>query len=172
MLPVEPEALAQPQVDFVPATVEIEGITVEFLQLVSDGSWVLACAAVSSNEVKILPGAATLDSPAWGELFVAEEADDRTFRELAEDTGKEVRSVYVYLEEFDHAGQYFLDHSVEAERTILYSGSSLPEPIAGPATFHWTIQVYTVDLETGNLTPSATETIPVTITPVAASESR
>lgn len=69
MLPVEPEALAQPQVDFVPATVEIEGITVEFLQLVSDGSGVLACAAVSSDEVKILPGAATLDSPAWGGAF-------------------------------------------------------------------------------------------------------
>lgn len=166
MLPVEPQALAQPQVIFEPATVEIDGVTVEFLQLVSDGSWILTCAAVASNEVLILPGAATLDRPAWGEIFVAEEADGRTFRELAENAGKEMRSVYVYLEEFDQAGQYFLDHSIEAERTILYSGCSLPEPISEPAIFYWTIQVYTVDLETGKLTHSATETMPVTVTPV------
>lgn len=166
MLPVEPQALAQPQVIFEPATVEIDGVTVEFLQLVSDGSWILTCAAVASDEVLILPGAATLDRPAWGEIFVAEEADGRTFRELAENAGKEMRSVYVYLEEFDQAGQYFLDHSIEAERTILYSGCSLPEPISEPAIFYWTIQVYTVDLETGKLTHSATETIPVTVTPV------
>ena len=166
MLPVEPQALAQPQVIFEPATVEIDGVTVEFLQLVSDGSWILTCAAVASDEVLILPGAATLDRPAWGEIFVAEEADGRTFRELAENAGKEMRSVYVYLEEFDQAGQYFLDHSIEAERTILYSGCSLPEPISEPAIFYWTIQVYTVDLETGKLTLSATETIPVTVTPV------
>ena len=166
MLPVEPQALAQPQVIFEPASVEIDGVTVEFLQLVSDGSWFLTCAAVASDEVLILPGAATLDRPAWGEIFVAEEADGRTFRELAENAGKEMRSVYVYLEEFDQAGQYFLDHSIEAERTILYSGCSLPEPISEPAIFYWTIQVYTVDLETGKLTHSATETIPVTVTPV------
>lgn len=166
MLPVEPQALAQPQVIFEPATVEIDGVTVEFLQLVSDGSWILTCAAVASDEVLILPGAATLDRPAWGEIFVAEEADGRTFRELAENAGKEMRSIYVYLEEFDQAGQYFLDHSIEAERTILYSGCSLPEPISEPAIFYWTIQVYTVDLETGKLTHSATETIPVTVTPV------
>ena len=166
MLPVEPQALAQPQVIFEPATVEIDGVTVEFLQLVSDGSWILTCAAVASDEVLILPGAATLDRPAWGEIFVAEEADGRTFRELAENAGKEMRSVYVYLEEFDQAGQYFLDHSIEAERTILYSGCSLPEPISEPAIFYWTIQVYTVDLETGKLTHSATETMPVTVTPV------
>lgn len=140
MLPVEPQALAQPQVIFEPATVEVDGVTVEFLQLVSDGSWILTCAAATSDEVLILPGAATLDRPAWGEILVAEEADDRTFREFAENIGKEMRSVYVYLEEFDQAGQYFLDHSIEAERTILYSGCSLPEPISEPATFHWTIQ--------------------------------
>lgn len=72
MLPVEPQALAQSQVVFDPATVEVEGITVDFLQLVSDGSWILTCAAVASDEVLILPGAATLDRPAWGEIFVAE----------------------------------------------------------------------------------------------------
>lgn len=69
MLPVEPQALAQPQEVFDPATVEVEGITVDFLQLVSDGSWILTCAAGASDEVLILPGAAMLDRPAWGGRF-------------------------------------------------------------------------------------------------------
>lgn len=69
MLPVEPQVLAQPQEVFDPATVEVEGITVDFLQLVSDGSWILTCAVGASDEVLILPGAAMLDRPAWGGDF-------------------------------------------------------------------------------------------------------
>lgn len=96
MLPVEPQALAQPQVIFEPATVEVDGVTVEFLQLVSDGSWILTCAAATSDEVLILPGAATLDRPAWGEILVAEEADDRIKENLRKIcTTEEMRKIEV-----------------------------------------------------------------------------
>lgn len=170
-LPIEPEALAHAQYTFTPETVELCGVEVRFEQLVCDGSWVLACATASAEDIMILPGAATLDRPACGDIFVPEGADTRTFCQVARDTGREVLSVYVYLEEFDGmGGGYFLDHSISEDKTVLYSGTQLPQPADAPIDMHWTVQVYAVNLDTNRLTPIETASLPVTVTPILPEE--
>ena len=144
----------------------MDDIKISFTQLVCDGDWVLTCASASSDQVLILPGAATLDRPACGEIFVSEQADDRSFLALAQATGREVRSVYVYLEEFDSYGQYFLDHSIQSDKAILYSGCCLPSPLEKTETLHWTIQIYSVDMSTNKLTLIDSKELPVLVSPI------
>lgn len=165
LLPIQPAALENPQTSFTPSTAEIEDIKIEFAQVACDGEWILTCALASSEQVFLLPGGATLDRPACGENFVPEGADDRTFREAAQAAGKEIRSVYVYLEEFDSYGQYFLDHSIQDGKTVLYSGCCLPESSEEPLQLHWTVQIYSVNPDTAKLTFMRSETFPVTVVP-------
>ena len=165
-LPIQADALENSQLSFTPSTIEIGDITIEFVQIACDGDWILTCALASSDKVLLLPGGATLERPACGEIFVSiEKNDNRSFLELAQDTGLEIRSVYVYLKEFDHYGLYFLDHSIQSDKTILYSGCCLPNTLEESALLNWTVQVYSVNLHTNKLTLMEDKEVPVVVLP-------
>lgn len=164
-LPIQAAALEHSQTSFTPSTVEVGDIKIEFTQVACDGDWILTCAVISSDSVLLLPGGATLERPACGEIFVSAEAEDCSFLELAQATGKEIRSVYVYLKEFDSYGLYFLDHSIQTDKTILYSGCCLPDTLEESAQLHWTVQIYSVDLDTNKLTLMDSEEFPLMVLP-------
>ncbi len=164
-LPVGTAALEQAQTSFVSTVVEVGEIKIEFKQVVCDGDWILTCAFASSDQVLLLPGGATLERPACGEIFVSAEAAKASFLELTQATGREIRSVYVYLKEFDSYGLYFLDHSIQDDQTVLYSGCCLPTTLKEPTELHWTVQIYAVNMDTNQLTLMESEEFPVLIVP-------
>lgn len=164
-LPIQAAALEHAQTSFTPSTVEVDDIEIEFKQVACDGDWILTCAVASSDTVLLLPGGATLERPACGEIFAPAEAETCSFLELAQATGKEMRSVYVYLKEFDSYGLYFLDHSIQADKTVLYSGCCLPDAIEEPEQLHWTVQIYSVNLDTNKLTLMDSKEFPVMVLP-------
>lgn len=164
-LPIQAAALDHAQTAFTPSTVEVGDIEIEFKQVACDGDWILTCAVASSDTVLLLPGGATLERPACGEIFAPAEVETCSFLELAQATGKEMRSVYVYLKEFDSYGLYFLDHSIQADKTVLYSGCCLPDAIEEPEQLHWTVQIYSVNLNTNKLTLMDSKEFPVRVLP-------
>lgn len=97
----------------------------------------------------------------WGENL---NTDTRTFLEAAKEEGKRLISVYAYPKEFEEEGAYSLDHLQLADGNPLLL-SSCPGTLNDSTIFlTFTIQLYEVNLETGDSSLVETYEIPVTAT--------
>ena len=153
--------------DFAPQTADCGQVQVCFREVLYDGQWLYAAASVSPTEPNatlILPGDSESGEPLSGRYFAEKALDTRSYQAAAQEDGKQLLAVYVYLKEFDEMGEYFLD-SYQAEETILFSGA----PVAGgsePITLTWTVQLYEVDIQTGKYRFLSESTYPMTIKPM------
>ncbi len=97
----------------------------------------------------------------WGENL---NTDTRTFLEAAKEEGKRLISVYAYPKEFEEEGAYSLDHLQLADGNPLLLSSCPGTLNDSTISLTFTIQLYEVNLETGDSSLVETYEIPVTAT--------
>lgn len=162
------KALAQLQIPFFWQNIECEDITVGMKEILYDGQWLYTAAAVQPKDTRktlIMPGSAEMGDKVAGDNGEGIRINYRTYKQIAEEEGKQLLSVYVYIKEFDSLGAYFLDHfQIENEMSVLLSGARLA---GGDVTVqvHWVIQVYQVDLVTGKYTMQQEVEYPIIVKP-------
>ena len=157
------------QMDFTPQEADCGQIHVKFQEILYDGQWLYATASISPQEpetVLIIPGDAECGDPVAGYYDEKVRVDDRSFKAVAKDEGKQLLAVYAYIKEFDNKGAYFMDHFQEANDTsILMSGAQLAGGNSS-VDVTWTIQIYDVDLKTGKHSFLNEYLFPITVQPL------
>lgn len=121
-------------------------------------------AVPASDDVMIKPADASNDDNVcgnWGENL---NTDTRTFLGAAKEDGKRLISVYAYPKEFEEEGSYSLDHLQLADGNPLLLSSCGGTLNDNTISLTFTIQLYEVDLETGESSLVGTYEIPVTAT--------
>lgn len=142
-------------------------IRVSFDEIAYDGRWVYTSASVtpiSGKSVLILPGSAGIGNKVAGGYGENMRNDDRSFGIAAKEDNKQLIAVYVYPLEYDYdAPYYFLDHlQAENDRSILLSGAPIGS-YEEELTLHWSVQLYEVDISTGQYSLLGAYEYPVTV---------
>lgn len=162
-----PEAMLQASAQDV-AAVEVEGVTVQVKEALSDGEWLFTSALVSCDnpEVLIMPGSAETGEKVGGSEGMRISDDTRSYLTAAQEDGKRLLAVYVYPTAFDHSDDpYMMDHLLLGENRFSFlSGSTYP--LRAEEEVAIGVQIYDVDVYSGLYTQVANETIPVTCAPI------
>lgn len=152
------------------ATLEVEGVTVQLQETLSDGEWLFTSALVSCNDpdVLIMPGSAYHGDAVGGSEDMRVSDDTRSYLTAAQEDGKRLLAVYVYPVAFDQSDDpYMMDHLLLAENRFSFvSGSTYP--LREAETVDIGVQVYEVDVYSGQYTQIASETFSVTCAPIEA----
>lgn len=131
--------------------IETEGVHIQADAIAFDGEILFTSVNVrptNAEEILILPGSASKIDIVAGMNGENKRHDHRTFLESALEDGKKLLAVYAYPQEFDILGTYFLDHyQMDDDLTVLFSGAYQEGGL--PTQISWLIEVYDVDLTTG-----------------------
>lgn len=150
------------------AAVEVEGVTVQVKETLSDGEWLFTSALISCDapDVLIMPGSAYHGDAVGGSEDMRVSDDTRSYLTAAQEDGKRLLAVYVYPTAFDHSDDpYMLDHLLLGENRFSFvSGSTYP--LRAEEEVAIGVQIYDVDVYSGLYTQVANETIPVTCAPI------
>lgn len=154
-----------------PQTMDCGLIYVTFEEIVFDGRWVYTSASVvpaPEAEVLIMPGSAELGDSVAGGNGEKSRTDTRSFRDMATMSQQQLLAVYVYIKEFDEVSPYYiLDHFQEKDNSsILLSGAPLLSDMDELA-LHWTVQIYSVDINVGSYSLVGIYEYPVTVSLLA-----
>lgn len=163
------EIIRQRRVQFTPQEIDCGQVKIRFNEALYDGQWLYTSASVwpkDASETLVMPGDSVLDDPVAGFYGETTRKELRSFGLAAIEDNKQLLAIYVYINEFDNLGTYFIDHFQETDNvSVLMSGAQL----AGrdkPVDVSWTIQIYEVDLATGKYNKQSEKLIPMTVQPL------
>lgn len=149
--------------------VDVGAVRVTFYEALTDGAWVFTSARLDCTdaEVLLMPGSAHYGDCVCGGNGETFSKDQRSYRTVAQEENKRLLAVYVYPAEFDGCDVYFLDHLLlSPDSSLMISGSYCPFE-QDALELHWSIQVYEVDVTSGQYTLVETAEAPLTVVPHA-----
>ncbi len=144
--------------NFKPKTIDCGEVELTISEILYDGCWLYTASVATpknSDQVLIMPGSAWIEDLVSGNYQENERQDNRTFIQAAKEEQKKLLCIYAYPKEFDDLPFYFIDHFQRKEDTsVLISGGEIPST-DGLLSITFGVEIYEVDLQTGELIPSS-----------------
>lgn len=166
---LSPDTIHEIHSSFDPVGIDFPEVHVTLDEVLFDGKTLSTAASVVATDtdtIMIMPGSAQLNESVSGGYGENMRNDFRSFKEAALEDGKRVICVYAYPKEFDELGCYALDHlQMTDDRSILYSSAEFND-IQSCIVFNWLIQIYSVDLITGEYKKINETFVPITISSI------